>query len=291
MLHFSVDSEYKKLRAVLLSRPHPAISNVGHPASVLHLKKLDQPSLKNEINHLAALYRRLGIKVFFIDHRPMEGTGPSYIFNLIFTRDHFLMTTRGAIMARMSSEVRAGEISHASRALRKAGVPIRKMVQAKGRFEGADALWINRKLVIVGVGRRTNMEGFRQLKAELRKDRVACVDVACARNSLHLLGSLQLVDADMALIREGSLGRETASLLRKNGVKTVVIPENPETKLKQAMNIVTIFPRAVIMPGACPKTKKAYERAGLKVLYQPPVLQILGAGGAIGCVTGILARD
>ena len=291
MLRFSVDSEYKRLRAVLLSRPHPAIGGAGHPAGVLHLKKLDHSLLKNEINHLAALYRKLKIKVFFIDHRLIQGTDPRYIYNLIFTRDHFLITPRGAIMARMCSEVRASEVSYACRALRAAGIRIRRLVQGRGTFEGADALWVNSRLVIVGIGKRSNLEGFRQIKAELKQDGVTCVDVPCARNSLHLLGSLQLVDADMALIREGSLGRETVSLLRKNGIKTVVIPETPETSQKQAMNCVTVFPRAIIMPGSCPRTKKIYQRAGIRVLYQAPVSQMLSGRGATGCVTGILARD
>jgi len=291
VLRYSVDSEYKRLRAVLLSKPHRAIGEVDHPVSVLHQAKVDYSLIKNELSQLAALYRKLKIKVFFIDHRPIKGTDPRYIFNLIFTRDHFLATSRGAIMARMFSEVRVSEVSYACRALKAAGIPIRKTIQAKGTFEGADALWVNSRLVIVGIGRRSNMEAFRQLKAELKQDGVNCVDLACARNSLHLLGSLQFVDADMALIREGSLSRETVSLLRKQMIKTVIIPENSETSQKQAMNFVTIAPRVIIMPGACPRTRRACEKSGVRVLCQAPIFQLLDACGGYACATGILARD
>ena len=291
MPRYSVDSEYNRLRAVLLSKPHQAIGGIDCPGSVLYQAKVSYSLLKNELQQLAALYRRLKIKVFFIDSRKIKGTDPRYIFNLIFTRDHFLMTPRGAIISRMFSEVRRGEISYACRALRTAGIRIRKTIQAEGTFEGADALWVNSRLVIAGIGKRSNIEGFRQLKTELKRDGVSCVDVASARNSLHLLGSLQFVDADMALIREGSLSRETVSLLRKNKIKTVVIPENSETSQKQALNFVTISPLVIIMPSACPRTRKIYEKSGIRVLYETPVLQMLSACGACGCATGILARD
>jgi len=122
-----------------------------------------------------------------------------------------------------------GPRSWAKGALHAAGVPVRTAIYGSGTFEGADALWINNSLVIVGVGNRTNAEGFRQIKEELMQDGVNCISVPSPCSSTHLLGSLQFIDSETALVRFGLSDSEIIiNLLKENKIKMITIPENAE---------------------------------------------------------------
>jgi len=291
MFCYSVDSEYKPLKAVLLCKPHPKIGNVDNPKEALHLAKINYAIIEKEFKQIIKLYKKLKIKVSFIDPFKIENTDEQYVLNLIFTRDHFFMTPAGAIMARMFSDIRRSEVKYAERTLKATGICVRKVIQDSGTFEGADALWVNNKLVIVGVGNRTNLEGFRQIREELKQDRIKCVYVPAPQGVLHLLGALQFVDADLALIRADLIDPKIINLLKENKIKTIMLSENSETRKKHAMNFVTIAPRTVIMPAGCPQTKKIYEKSRIRIVAETSILQLVRGGGGLACATGILARS
>jgi len=291
MFCYSVDSEYKPLKAVLLCRPHPKIENVDNPEEALHLAKINYTIIKKEFERIIKLYKKLKIKVSFIDPFKIKNTDERYVFNLIFARDHFFMTPAGAIMARMFSDIRRGEVKYAERTLKATGVCVRKVIQDSGTFEGADALWVNNRLVIVGVGNRTNLEGFRQIREELKQDRIRCIYVPAPQGVLHLLGALQFVDADLALVRADLIDPKIISLLKENKIKTIMLSENSETRKKHAMNFVTVAPRTVIMPAGCPQTKKIYEKSRIRIAAETPIPQLVRGGGGLACATGILARS
>lgn len=291
MFCYSVDSEYRQLKAVLLCKPHPKIGNVDDPKEALHLAKINYAIIEREFEQIIKLYKKLKIKVFFIDPFKIESADERYVLNLIFTRDHFFMTPAGAIMARMFSDIRRSEVKYAERALEAAGVCIRKVIRDRGTFEGADVLWINNRLVIVSVGNRTNLEGFQQIKEELKQDHIKCICVPAPQGVLHLLGALQFIDADLALIRADLVDPKIINLLEENNVKIIMLSENSEIKKKQAMNFVTVAPRAVIMPAGCPKTRKIYEKSRIKIVAETSISQLVRGGGGLACATGILTRS
>jgi len=290
VLGYYVNSEYKPLKAVLLCRPPSGIGNIDSPRDVLHLARIDYAAIEREFEKMVAVYKKFKIKVFFIDSRKIKDTDERYVFNLMFTRDLFFMTLHGAILSRMFSEVRQDEVRYAEKALQKDSIRIRKSIQNNGTFEGADALWVNDRLVVVGVGKRTNAEGFRQIKEELKRDGVKCVCVPAPRDTLHLLGALQFVDSALCLVRVNLVDPEIINFLKRNRIKIIKIPENGEVRKKQAMNFLTVTPREIIMPADCPQTKRIYERAGIKVAAEIKVTQLVNGGGGLACATGVLAR-
>lgn len=290
MSDFFLNSEYLSLKEVLLCRPAFKISQGYSPKKVLHLKKPDPVVMNQELNGVIALYHKLGIKTFFVDPRKIPNTGSRYLFNLMFTRDHFFMTPAGAILSRMASPVRRMEISYVKRAFKKMGIRVRGEIQGSGTFEGADALWVDPKTVLIGVGNRTNDYGFNQIKEILKPDGIWCVRLPAACLTLHMLGAVQLIDKGLAVVRAGAVKPEVVDFLHKNKVKIIKIPENEEVQNKQAFNFVTVAPRQVILPAFCPKTKKIFSRYKIKVLAEVPLTQFISAGGGLACLTGILAR-
>jgi N-dimethylarginine dimethylaminohydrolase len=80
-------------------------------------------------------------------------------------------------------------------------------------------------------------------------------------------------------------------LLKENKIKVIHIPENSEVRNRQAMNIVTIASRKVIMPAGCPQTKKIYERHGIKIAAEVKIPQLANGGGGLACSTAVLKRE
>jgi len=56
------------------------------------------------------------------------------------------------------------------------------------------------------------------------------------------------------------------------------------------MNFVTLGPGRILMPAGNDRTRDWYEGLGIEVL-ETPMYELRKAAGAVGCLTGIVARD
>jgi N-dimethylarginine dimethylaminohydrolase len=284
-----VNSEYKQLKAVLLYCPGRELLGIKDPNSAQHLAAIDPVKIRREYAAIAAVFRKEGVAVHMLEggaSRP--GRGPA--FNLMYVRDLFLNTLEGAVVARMASAVRAGEETLAVPALAGLGIPINKSVSGSGTFEGADALWLNKNTVLCGTGNRTNEEGFLQLRQVLALQGVKALKVPLPGGVQHLLGLLQLVDRNLALLRTEKASPRIRALLRANKIAVIPVPETEEVSARQGMNIVTVAPRRLIMPASCPGLKKLYSDSGLVVAAEVGISQLINGAGGLACATGILAR-
>jgi N-dimethylarginine dimethylaminohydrolase len=283
-------SEYAPLSAVLLYRPGRDIGNHHNPASILHLAPIDHPALMREFDAVIAVYERLGIRVIMIDDTPLSGDR-DYHWNMMYCRDLFFMTPQGAIIARMANDVRREEPQYAARALAGLDIPILHAVSAPGCFEGADALWLRDDTLLVGVGNRTNRDGFAQIAGALEPRGISCIAVPSHQTrTQHLLGSMQIVDRDLALVRTGIADPQVVAVLEQFGFTPVAVPEHPEVTGRQAMNIVTVAPGSIIMTADCPVTRELYRSAGLSIVAEPDITQLMNGAGGLACATGIVVR-
>jgi N-dimethylarginine dimethylaminohydrolase len=285
-----VGSEYRRLTAVLLYRPGPEIGNYPLPSEIQHLRPIDHAALSREYEQIVRTFNDLGIKVVEIDPSPLSDDR-WYRYNMMYCRDLLFMTPRGAILASMAHAVRREEVLYARRALESKGIPLLSAVSGNGTFEGADALWVHDALVTVGVGGRTNREGFEQIRKVLRSMEVECVALPFSSGATqHLLGVVQFIDRDRALVRTANASREIVGFLKDHHITVIGVPENREVRARQAMNVVTISPRTIIMTSACPETKELYLRAGLTIAAEIEIDQLLNGAGGLACATGILGR-
>ncbi len=282
-----VDSEYKRLEAVLLYCPGGELREIKNPDAAQHLARINPAAIKKEFGAVAAAFRRLGVKVFFL---PRAFPGRPAKYNLMFVRDLFFNTPEGAVLSRMASRVRAGEEKYAAVALAENAVPIVRTVSGRGHFEGADALWLDRKTVLCGVGNRTDAGGYRQLRETLKGQGVETIAVPLPRGVQHLLGMLQIVDARLAFLRVGVASPKVFQMLLRRGFSIVQVQETAEVAERQGMNIVTVSPRKIMMPADCPNLKRTFQAAGVTVAAELDVRQIRRGAGGLACATGILSR-
>ena len=291
MMRWGLNSEYGRLTTVLLHQPGADIASHPEPQIIRHLRPIKAVRMENEFTAVVDTFAALEIDTEFIDPTPITADR-AYLYNLMFCRDLFFMTPAGAILASMAHETRQGETLYAARTLKNMGVPIIHQISADGRFEGADALWINKELVAIGVGNRTNEAAFAQLRQVLAASNIACVALPNdQRATQHLLGTLQIVDHDLALLRRSITDPQVATFLQQQGFTVVDVPENSEVTEKQAMNIVTVAPRRIIMAASCPLTRQLYLNAGLTIAAELDISQLINDVGGIACATGIVGRE
>jgi N-dimethylarginine dimethylaminohydrolase len=287
---YGVNSEYSALTSVLLYAPGAEVGAFPDPARILHLRPIDHPALTREYAAIISAFEAQGITVSLIDPAPTDAD-PWCRYNMMYCRDLFFMTPQGAIVSNMANCVRAGEPFYAARTLAALGIPVLHSVTGEGRFEGADALWLRDDLVLVGVGNRTNQDGYRQIREVLAGQGVACVALPSSQvTTQHLLGSVQIVDRELALVRHQIIAPEVVSFLEEQHFNVARIPENREIRERQAMNIVTVAPRTVFMTAGCPEMKELYLQLGLAIAAELELTQLINGAGGLACATGVVSR-
>ena len=142
-----------------------------------------------------------------------------------------------------------------------------------------------------GLGRRTNSDGFQQLRAVLKAQGVATLAVDLPAATQHLLGILHIVDADLALVRTQIASKRLINILKRAGIAIIDVPETEEVLVRQGMNVLTVKPRVIVMPVNCPELKRLYTACGITIAAEIGIDQILNGAGGLACATGILARE
>lgn len=290
-LKFGLNTEYRSIQAVLLHKPGPEIAEITNPSDVQHIKKINSRVMEKEYLNIVQVFKDLNIQTFFIDPEKLENGDDQYVYNMMYTRDLLFMTPRGAVICQMAGRVRKDEVRYAERTLKNIGVPILAAVKIPATCEGADVLWLNENCVIIGVGNRTNMHGLNQLYGILEPQNVRVISIPVPPQIQHLLGVLQFIDKDLALIRGEVVDPKIKTILKNEKISLINIPENEETTHRQAMNIVTISPRKILMPTDCPQIKKIYQDHGIKVMAEIPISQLINGGGGLACAISILSRS
>lgn len=279
-----IDSEWAPLRAVVLHRPGEEVRGVEDPDASLMLAAPDPEAMAEQHDAMAEAYRERGVTVHYVDP---PCTPPP---NQIFCADLMFMTPEGAILGRPASTVRAGEERWLARRLADLGVPILRTVGGRGTFEGADACWLDRDTVLVGRGLRTNAEGAGRVAECLAWIGVDAIQVDLPHASMHLMGEIRIVDRDLAFCRRNRTPWTAVRALEEKGYEVRFFPDEEECRRTMGHNFVALGPRKVLMPAANPKSIAAYEDAGVECVTVE-MDELVKAAGAIGCLSGVVARD
>jgi len=281
-----IDSEYAPLKSVLLHRPGGELSAAqDDPNSVQMLEPLDLAKAAEQHAAMAAAYRAAGVAVH--DVEPAGQPTP----NQMFCADLFVMTPAGALLARPASTVRAGEERWVARRLADLGVPILKTLTGTATFEGADLMWLDPETVMIGMGLRTNPEAVMQIEIALEEIGVETLAVDMPFGTMHFMGMLRIVDADLAVCWPRRTPFATVRALEERGYEILWLPtDQPDAVLNRALNIVTLGPRKVLMLAGYEPVQRVYEAAGIECVTVDGS-ELVKAAGAIGCLTGIVQRD
>ena len=289
-----IDSEYATLASVLLHRPGAELLGVTEADEHLMLETPDAARAAAQHDALAEAYRAAGVRVAYVE--PGQPAGPPADGpplpppNQMFCADLFVMTPSGAIVGRPASTVRAGEERWIARRLADLGVPILRGVGGRGTFEGADLCWLSPDFALIGRGLRTNAEGAAQVAATLAEIGARAEVVDLPHTSMHLMGEVRFVDRDLAFASAGRIPWTALDRLRHHGYEVRFFPDDHEMMTGFGHNFVTLGPRAILMPDGCPRSRAAYEAAGVECVAVE-LDEIHKCAGGIGCLTGVVTRE
>jgi N-dimethylarginine dimethylaminohydrolase len=279
-----VTAECGELKSVLMRRPGPEIDNVPDYRAALWLGEIDPPRARSQHDAFVDFYRSHGVRVSFIDSAPEDKP------NAYFCRDHFCMTSTGAVIARMASHSRAGEERYSAAALAQLGVPIIHTVHGDGLFEGADVVIANEDLVFVGHGMRSNKTGAEQVAGAFRQVGVPQVEIVQIPYGCgHIDGTINIVDRDLAMVYPTQLSWVVYETLKRHGFRFIDLPDAFEAQTGMAINVVPLAPGVIVAPEGNTITRALLERNGVEV-FEVEVDELMKGGGSVHCMTGVVKR-
>ncbi len=286
----SVSCDADTLTDVVLHCPAADRLTCAEPDEIQQLRRIDHTRLRGDIENLAGAYRRFGVTVHELPPAKPTAAHPYLGANAMYVRDLLWMTKAGAVIPRMASTVRAGEEAQTLGLCAELGVAVAMTIAGEGTFEGADAHWLRPDLVAVGVGTRTNATGARAIAALAASQGARVITIGVPRGIQHLLGILQVVDADVLAARTGLLDPAVTRRLREEGFTVIDVPESDEVTSGYAFNFVTLAPRTILMTSGSEQTGRLLAEHGVECAARVDTPELFHGAGGIACATGILRR-
>ncbi len=282
--------EFAPLERVFLSYPSREFRYRCDPKHEYHDRVCEASLIASEIKQLAEFYRGLGIDVVEVPPE-LFYAADDRAKNFFFCRDQMVRTPLGLIVGSMGIWPRAKEPPVLARYLQSRGAPTLKVFGADETIEGADVLWARPDLAIVGYGKRTNQPAVRRLAKLVNRSggHLKAFEVSYPETQ-HLLGALQFIGPATAFVRTKLLPRALHMFLTSQGFHLVDVPEWDEVAKEQAMNMVVLGPREVLIPSSSVRLNGLLLCNGVTV-HQLPLSETIGAGGGFACLTGILQRE
>ncbi|MFK3781662.1 dimethylarginine dimethylaminohydrolase family protein [Agrobacterium sp. NPDC089420] len=281
---YRIDSEWRKLKAVIVHTPGSELAEDLDLEKSLMLEPLDSAKSREEHEAMCEAYRAQGVEVHHVS--PVGKTTP----NQMFCADLFVMTSQGAIIARPAGEVRAGEERLIARRLADIGVPILKTLTGSATFEGADLMWLDERTAMIGRGHRTNQEAIDQITSVLKEIGCETITVDMPFGTMHFMGMLRIVDKDLAVCWPRRTPLATVRALEARGIEVIFPPYEDNTQSYRAMNFVTLGPRRVMMVAGLRKYQAFFEDHDVEC-FTVGTDELSKAAGSVGCLTGVLARE
>ena len=280
---WGVASEVDDLKAVLMRRPGKEIESFDY-SEMRFREPVDAEKFRAEHDNLAQIYRDHGATVYYVEEQREDRP------NAVFIRDLMFMTPEGAIITRPAMAQRRGEERYVAQALAKIGVPILRTINENGIFEGANAMWVDKKTVILATGSRTNRSAYEQMEYELKRIGVTeIIQMQIPYGHAHIDGLLNIASHDTVMVHAPQVPYDVCDVLRRKGYKILEAPSQTEAKETLGVNFVAIKPGLVVQPGGNPRCKEVLEKNGIKVITVE-FSEILKGWGAVHCATAFLKR-
>lgn len=280
---WGVSSEVDDLKAVLMRRPGEEIEKFDQD-EVRFRENVNPELFRRQHDDLTKIYRDHNVKVFYVEEQRSDRP------NAVYCRDLMFMTPEGAIITRPGMAARRGEERYIAKALADIGVPIIRTINGDGIFEGANAMWVDRKTVIIATSSRTNKSGYEQLEYELRRMGVdQIIPMQIPYSNIHIDGIFNFASNDIAMIHASQVSYDVCDVLKRKGIKILEAPSVKEVVETFGCNFVAIKPGLVVQPDNNPYCKQLLEENGVEVI-SIDVSEFVKGRGTIHCSTAFLKR-
>ncbi len=284
-------SEVGKIKSLFIKNAQQAFISDEHIEQywkqLNYLGKPDISIASAEYKFFESILKEYGAEIFYL---PQDET---VNMDSIYCRDAAIATDKGMIICNMGKAARMQEPLAEKKAFEANGIPVLGTITAPGTLEGGDVAWLDEHTLTVGHTYRTNEEGIKQLTALLQPMGVEVISVPLPHykgpsDVFHLMSILSPVDINLAVVYSPLMPIVFRNLLLQKGFQLVEVPDDEFDSM--GCNVLALAPRVCLMVDGNPKTKKALEDAGCKVIvYKGEEISVKGGGGPT-CLTRPVSR-
>lgn len=277
-----VNSEYGILRKVILSEPK--YLKIMKP-----INEIQKKHEKNNINSKIACEEHKS----FVEALQQNGvevilTKPHEMFpNSVNTRDIGVTTPQGLVFGRFYSPYRWGEHRLVEQTLDDLNININEKFNT-GTFEGGDFMYVDRNLVAVGMGIRTDAKGINNIRKVFSNIGVEVITVEFEEKFLHLDMIMNVIDDKTAVICKAALPKKIIELLLSKNF-TLINVEEKDVFLHKC-NLLSIGNKTIISHRQARSVNEKLEDLGYKIL-ELDLVETLKSGGGPRCMSFPLLRD
>ncbi|RMH00773.1 MAG: amidinotransferase [Planctomycetota bacterium] len=244
------------------------------------LQRIDRGLARRQWQELRAAYERIGVPVEVLPARPG-------LVDLCFTANPSLVLPlpdggREAWLARMAHPSRQPEVALHEEFLAAAGIPLRRMPETVGRFEGCGDGLVHpgRHLLHAGVGPRT-AEAAWQALAEAHPELDILVYELQDERFYHLDTALAPLSETCALYVREAFDRDGLELLQAAFPEAIAVPLHEA--LRFACNAHCPDGRHVLIERGCARAASEMRRRGFEPI-ELETSEFRKSGGSVFCL-------
>ena len=285
-INFNCNNMVDPIKKIILKHPKAAFINqkkINKEFNILNFT--EAPNFNESLNEYESFIKILdsfGIEKYFLKKND------STSIDSIYTHDPLVITNKGVVLCNMGKVNRISESKAIKQFLIELEIPILGEITPPGKLEGGDIVWINKKIIAVGTGYRTNNEGIKQLKQILSNTVEQVISVPLPHwngpnDCLHLMSNLSPIDNDLFLVYSRLLPVQFLEQLQKYNIGLIDVPDKEYYTM--GCNVLALSPRKVVMLKGNPITKKKLEAENVEVFtYKGTEISLKGSGGPT-CLT------
>jgi N-dimethylarginine dimethylaminohydrolase len=210
----------------------------------------------------------------------------------LYAHDALIVTPKGLVRPWMGKPARREEPMVNGEHLERLGFPILGEIRQPGLIEGGDLIWIERNILLAGIGYRTNREGVAQLRRLIGPD-VEIVEFDLPHykgraDVFHLMSVLSPLDRDLAVVYLPLMPARLVEFLELRNVTFIRVPEAEFPSM--GCNVLALGPRRALMIEGNPETERRMRKEGVVVqTFKGDEMCRKGEGGPT-CMTRPLVR-
>ena len=281
--YWGVDSEYGRLRDVLLCAPTyygwAPINAVVRQAMAAGAPDLE--AAERQHRELIAALKENGVNVHLLEPRP----------HLIFqsdTRDSSQMTPWGAAILQLRDDHRRGEYAPVLEFYQRNDIPV-AMLCSEGTIEGGDISISKPGLIVVGYsGDRTTLQGAQEFTSTFEKQGWRVHLQPFPEHFLHLDVLFTVAAENLAMVCTDVVPNSFLKFLDGEGFNVISVTYKEAMAL--GSNVLALGNDRVLTSSQNTSVIKKLRAEGLKVV-DPDIGEFGKGGSGIHCLTMPLRRD
>lgn len=220
-------------------------------------------------------------------------SSPNLSLDAVYAHDAALPTDFGLIVMRPGKDNRLAESGQQREFCESIGISMLGEVQASGKTEAGDMVWLDSGTLLIGNGYRTNLLGISQMRDLLRPHGVEVLTAPLPYGQgpsacLHLMSLISLLDQKTALVDLPWLAVGTIELLKSRSYRFVEI--DPSERETLACNVLALGNRRLVAIEENHKTNQRLRDAGFEVHTFPGSEICINGSGGPTCLTRPLLR-